>query len=630
MFSIRSALLGTATLLAVSSTGALAQSVTVAAASQPVEFDLILPLQNVPALQSLLAQQQAPNSPLYHHWLTPAQFGARFGANAAVKHQVSALLQANGFQTTIQSRSIHVTGSAASVNSLFNTALAVGTTLGGKQRLVATKALTLPAPLSSAGVLVSAFSPRGFDAVPFVHQSSAGYARQSSAGYGQPANSTLPTTGYFYGDLKQAYGYPSYQTTIQVGGQTQRLDGTGTTVGVLMASDVLDSDIATLFNSQSFAANSGQAANPAVYARRTVNGGAAFSPSNASSEEATLDVEQVLGGAPGTHVVLYNTPDLSDQSLVSGYTAIVNDNAVDVVSLSLGQCESYYTAAYNNGQDQTALLNTFTELFEQGNAQGITFIAASGDGGGMACLSPAYFSGSADHFIAGVATPAADPNVTAVGGTNLITTSTASTPGSSYLNENAWSDPEIAFDPYGIGVAATGGVWGSGGGTSSLYGKPLYQFLVNTGSFASRTVPDIGMQMGGCSDLAQAPCNGGNAASDGAGDTNRSSLNVVFNGLWDSVVGTSAAAPEMASAVALLVEAQGRQGNINPYLYTLAHSQVNGGLAYFHQSLPGFNGLVSNTGTYNLTVGNGTPNVAAMIGMPDAAPAGSPQSASNP
>src|SRR5262245_8238127 len=30
-------------------------------------------------LDALLAAQQDPNSPLYHQWLTPEQFGARFG-----------------------------------------------------------------------------------------------------------------------------------------------------------------------------------------------------------------------------------------------------------------------------------------------------------------------------------------------------------------------------------------------------------------------------------------------------------------------------------------------------------------------------------------------------------------------
>ena len=611
------------------------------AASQQVEFDIILPLQNVSALDTLLAAQQNPASPQYHRWLTPAAFGTQFGPSPKTVNQVMNDLKSFGLQVTKQSRSLHITGTAAQVNNAFNTNLAVAVNPAGKQRMVVTKALSPPKSLVAGNAIISAFSSSGFDAAPFVRQQTVGYVRQQTVGYAAPANASSPSGGYFYNDLKQAYHYPSYQSSVTVNGKPQRLDGTGTTVAVLMAGDVLDSDISTLFDHENFTANSGQIADPALFARRPVNGGSTFSATNPSSEEASVDVQQVLGGAPGSHVILYNTPDLSDQSLISGYTAIINDNLADVVSLSLGQCEMYYTAAYNSGQDQTAILGTFTELFKQGNAQGITFIAASGDASGLGCITPAYFSGGAGSFTTGVSTPAADPDVTAVGGTNLVTTSLLGIPGPaspltplaasiSYVRENAFSDPEVPYDPYGMGSTLSNGVWGAGGGISSLYQKPSYQSLVSTGSSSYRAVPDVGMAMGGCPDIANMPCNGDGQSTDGAGNTDRSSVDVVFNGYWDSVVGTSVAAPEFASAVALLVEAQGRQGNINPYLYSLAQGQAVGGSSYLHQSIPGFNGLVANAGTYNFTTGNGTPDVLAMLGMALAPAAGTPQSTSNP
>ncbi len=601
-----------------------------AQASQTVEFDVILPLRNTAALDMLLAQQQDTTSPQYHRWLTPAQFANSFGPTALMMNTAAIVLRNFNMQVTVQSRSLHVVATVAEVNAAFNAALALAAPPFGPKRVVASRPLAVPASLSALNVIITAFSASGFDASTSVRLSAAGYVRLSAAGYDAPANQSSPVGGYFYNDLKQAYGYPSYATTVAVGGVQQHLDGHGVTVAVLMGSDVLDSDVSTLFDHQNFTANSGQAADPHVFARRTVNGGAPFSVDNPSSEEATVDVQQVLGGAPGSQVVLYNTPDLSDQSLISGYTAIVNDNTADVVSMSFGQCEQYYTAAYNNGVDQTAILNTYTELFKQGNVQGITFIAASGDAGGQACISPSYFLGQPAQFTTGVAEPAADPNVTAVGGTNLVTAPATGGVGSAYQQENAWSDPEVAFDPFGLGVNVSGGIWGSGGGISSLYPKPSYQSLVNTGSSSFRTVPDVSMQMGGCPDIAQLPCNGGNMPGDGSGNTDRSYVNVVFNNTWDGVIGTSAAAPEMASAVALLVETQGRQGNLNPYLYTLAHNQAAGGAAAFHQSIPGFNGVVANNGAYSVTTGNGTPNVSAMIGQPQAPLAGAPGSATNP
>ena len=640
MPSIRTTLFAPGTIVAAWHAAALAAPAPAASAppltivstappSQPVEFDIMLPLTNAAGLDTLVAQQQDPGSPNYHKWLKPASFASRFGPNPQLVQVVSAALQSFGLHVTAQSRSVHVSGTIGEVNAAFKATLATAADALGRQHLVASNGLVVPPALSNAGAVISAFTGGGFEAAPMVRRSGSGYVHNSSNGYGSPASSSSPSGGYFYNDLKQAYDFPSYQSSAAVG-HGQRLDGTGSTVAVVMASDVLDTDVAALFDHENFRANSGAATDPAISARRMVNGGAAFSATNPASEEATLDVEQVLGGAPGANVILYDTPDLTDQSLISAYVAIVNDNTADVVSLSFGQCELYYTAAYNGGQDQTAILRLYSELFEQGNAQGITFVAASGDAGGLGCLNPGYFSGSSGQFIPGVSVPAADPDVTAVGGTNLVTAAEAGGSGSGYARENAWSDPEIAFDPFGLGVNASGGVWGAGGGVSTLYAKPTYQSLVSTASSSFRTVPDVGLQVGGCPDIASSPCNGGDVTNDGSGNAERSTLNVVFNGLWDGVVGTSAAAPEMAGAVALMVETQGRQGNLNPYLYALAQRQAAGGATYFHQSVPGFNGMTANAGTYNETTGNGTPDVSAMIGLASLPAAGLPQSASNP
>ncbi len=601
--------------------------------AQTVEFDVILPLRNPTGLAALLAAQQNPASPQYHKWLQPNDFASQFGASQQTVNLVSAALTDLGLHVTPQSRSLHVAGTTAQVNAAFNISLALAMTPSGQSTVVAGKNLVLPPSLASVGAIVSAFSPTAYQAAPFIHRMASGYIHRmaggyihsSAWGYAQGADGTVP--GYFYNDLKQAYSFPSYQTTI---GKGKRLDGTGSTVAVIMASDVQDSDITTLFEQMGFRQNSGQQSDPALFARRLVNGGTAFSATNPAAEEATADVEQVLGGAPGAHVMLYNTPDLSDQSLISAYVAIVNDDVADVVSMSFGQCELNYTAAYNNGQDQTAVLKIFSELFEQGNAEGITFVAASGDASGAGCLSTSYFAGGGGKFVPGVSVPAADPNVTAVGGTNLVTAADLGGTNSAYTGENAWADPELPVDPYGIGTSAVGGLWGSGGGVSTIFAQPAYQSAVPTGSSTSRTLPDVAMQMGGCPDIAQLPCNGELLGLDGAGNTDRSSLNVIFNGQLDNVIGTSLAAPEFASVVALLVEAQGRQGNLNYPLYAMAQSQAAGGAAYFHNAVSGWNGLVSNSSVYNYTTGVGSPIVAAVIGLPQAALAGNPQSASNP
>ena len=56
-------------------------------------------------------------------------------------------------------------------------------------------------------------------------------------------------------------------------------------------------------------------------------------------------MQQVLGGAPGSNVTLVSIPDLSDQSIMDGYTAIVDANTYDIVNSSFGGCELEYTPA---------------------------------------------------------------------------------------------------------------------------------------------------------------------------------------------------------------------------------------------------------------------------------------------
>jgi len=51
------------------------------------------------------------------------------------------------------------------------------------------------------------------------------------------------------------------------------------------------------------------------------------------------------------------------------------------VSSSFGECEQDFLPAANGGTDFTGILKTFHALFQQGNAQGITFLASSGDNG---------------------------------------------------------------------------------------------------------------------------------------------------------------------------------------------------------------------------------------------------------
>jgi subtilase family serine protease len=574
-----------------------ARPASVAPQEQQLEFDVILPLQNEAELDQLLAQQRDASSPNFQHWLTPQEFKSRYGANADSLARVVHHLQSNGLSIVREhAQGVRVRGGVSAVSAALGVSMEEHR-VGGVRRMQARHGQVIRAELRNEGAVVTAVGP----AVSHqVHSVNLGKV---------PTNRYSPYGSYWFTDIKQAYDFPAYPA----------LTGAGATVAIVMGSDYLDTDVANFFNHEKFTAVSG-APIPTIV-RIPVLGGGAFDPNNGSSFEVSLDIQQVGGMAPGATIELYYTPDLQDSSIMAAYVQIVNDNTADIVSSSFGLTEDAYTAAYNSGIDYTSILTAYDQVFKQGNAQGITFVASSGDSGGLATPSLDYLSGSKTAtFVPGVQHPAVSPNVTGVGGTNLQTV-TGQWLDATYVGENAFGDPEVPYDPWGVGVTVSGGYWGSGGGVSKIFAQPSYQKLVPTGS-QMRTVPDVSLMEGGCpGGLAVTPC-----------ATNRSSAVLAFAGSFYGVIGTSVSAPEFAGALALAVQHGGhRLGNVNTLLYQKALLQSHHiGAPVYRTNIQGFNGAEYTAPIYNQVIGLGTPDIRALIGATSIAPAGIPQTATNP
>ncbi len=219
-------------------------------------------------------------------------------------------------------------------------------------------------------------------------------------------------------------------------------NGTGHATGVAISGDYSDQDLATYLNYFGIARTG-----PAT-TRVAVDGGATYDPTYSTSNaslESTLDVETIVGLAPGTKLYMYLFPDLSSVHIEDGYNRAVSDNAIDALNSSFGGCETG-DAAFDTATNQIAT---------QGAAKGITFAASSGDSGSAQC------SGAT-----GVSAPASGPEFVAVGGTTIHVTSTGT-----YSSETAWS--------------------GSGGGVSTQFAEPAYQVGVAGASTSGRNVPDI-------------------------------------------------------------------------------------------------------------------------------------------
>ena len=200
---------------------------------------------------------------------------------------------------------------------------------------------------------------------------------------------------------------------------------------------------------------------------------------------------------------------------------------------------------------------------------------------------------------------------------------------STYVNENAVGDPLVPIDPYGFGLLVAGGYWGSGRGISQYFPLPAYQDPSVLPTFGSmRSVPDVGLHMGGCpSGESHLPC--GNP---------RSADYLYFNGGLYGVIGTSASSPDFAGLLALQKQYFGsRAGNENYYIYELAHLQFTGAMPFtiFRDSFPGDNGFYRTGLIYNHVVGVGTVDAKNFLTAPyfstaPLLPAGNPQTPSNP
>ncbi|MFP3265663.1 MAG: protease pro-enzyme activation domain-containing protein, partial [Acidilobus sp.] len=189
--------------------------------------------------------------------------------------------------------------------------------------------------------------------------------------------------------------------------------------------------------------------------------------------EVDLDVEAVHSMAPMAHIYLYVAGGVLPLSAVIAY--IDQRDNVSIVSQSFGIPESEFSYyGFSFYYYNVYLADVYYAL---GAAEGITFLAASGDGGGMG-----YSAGP----VGDVSYPASSPWVLAVGGTTTYLNLYPNGSVSSYYS-TAWS--AAGFVPYMQNFG------GSTGGYSAYEPMPWWQEgVVPTppqGFPYGRAVPDV-------------------------------------------------------------------------------------------------------------------------------------------
>jgi len=466
-------------------------------------------------LTQLLKDQQDPKSAQYHRWLTPAEFGIRFGPSQNDIAKVNDWLTQQGFSVEKPAngrRFLLFTGTSAQVESAFQTEMH-RYSVNGKSYFANARQASIPAALSPVVKNIATLD-----------SFSKAYPQYSLA-----ANPNILVGGYYYtGPADLAAIYDS--TPLKTAG----VQGQGQAIALIEESNIDPQDVTD------FRTVTGL---PAATLNVIVNGP---DPGKLPGEEdeAIADVSYAGAFAPSAtldFVVTASTEFNSGIDLSTLYA--VDFDVAPITSLSYGGCETLNNSYFPGTE------TLYGYAYEQGAAEGISHFVSSGDYGGDACL---YTGLSAGY---GVNALGSSPFNVSVGGTEFIMPNPAayfpppSYTATAYVPESTWNDYENPYD--GRPLAGTGGV-------SLTYQKPAWQTGPGVPADGQRDVPDVALVAG--DNLAYLVCE-----RDIGGDCSK--------GLAIGLIGTSLAAPSWASIQALVNQQNalvGGAGIPNPTYYALA------------------------------------------------------------
>jgi len=530
------------------------------AAPDQLQLDhVLLALRRTPeqqaALDSLLIEQQVKGSPFYQQWLTPAQFGERFGPAPEDIAQLVSWLQSRGFHVdnVPEGRdAIEFSGTAGQVRAAFHTAIH-RFLVRGEEHWANAGDPEIPDAL--AGVVGGIANLNSFFATPQNVPSAQTFPIPSQPG-AEPLFSVGPSFHALApADYAVIYNLsPLYQAGIK---------GSGVTIAVVGRSNINLQDV------KDFRRLFGLSNNPPQI---VVNGKNPGDLGGGEEMEAVLDNAWAGAVAPSATVkfVVSASSKTADGTLLSEQY-VINKNLADVMTESFALCEADVPRSY---------ATYLSGLAQQAASQGITYVVSSGDSGSSGCdsTSKTKASGPLSVNVLG-----SSPYVTNVGGTQFNesagrgpywSTSSRSAyylSANSYIPENAWNQS--------CTVAKCGGsanIMAGGGGTSEYFTKPAWQAgVAGIPTNNARALPDVSATASPGHDPYLLCLDGSCASSLGTPS---------FIGIG----GTSAASPSFAGIMALVRQKAGKRlGSANPVLYELAAAEHFSACSGSSGTLPG-------------------------------------------
>ena len=398
--------------------------------TQTLSLDLVLPLSDPAGLDSFLADIYNPGSPNFHHFLSVAEFTAKFGPTQADYDTVLAYAKANGLKVSggsLDGMEVQVQGSVAAVEKAFHVKMQSYPRASGGTFFA-------PDREPSTDMSVKLWHVSGLDNYSIPH---ALYQKRSdyAAAHGVSPESLVshattgsgPSASFLGSDMRAAY----------YGGTA--LTGAGQNLGLF---EFLGTDLADLTN---YYKTTGQTNNVPITLLSTDGTSTSCTDNRAGRDcddtEQTLDMTQALGMAPGlASLVMYIGS--TDTAIISAMTTH------NPLPTTIG-CSWGWTPA-----DPT----TLDPFFKRMAAQGQNFFTASGDASTWSRRNEAW--------------PADDANVVSVGGTDLVTKGA----GGAWSSETAWVDSGGGISPDKIAIPAyqklSGVINSSNKGSTTLRSGP--------------------------------------------------------------------------------------------------------------------------------------------------------------
>lgn len=429
-----------------------------------------------------------PGSSVRGRYLEPDVFDNIFGASRAQRQAVTRWLAGNHLRVTGERPDyINVSGSAPAISTAFDTSIhRFGGAGDGVVGYAPVQAVSVP-----TAIRTDLTSVLGLDAILYQQGNT---ARSQSRDARTPGivTSSAQDCSHWWGEHRTAIpgvaGQHSAPTSV-CGYTPQQLrtaygvrphDGAGSTIAV-----VLDGAVPTMRTDADrfFAAHHLAGFSPGQYIENRGTDFASTCGSYADVPEEPFDIETVHIIAPAAKIVYVAAScsnDAAKQQLnfLDAETRIVEEHLADVQTDSFSTREDAYS---------DAMTAAWTQILEQGAAEGIGFDFDSGDNGDL--TTPADSTPS-------VLFPASDPWATAVGGTTMELSRTGST-----QRELPWGDTVRLLNDTRSGYLNGGAAYfadGTTGGRSDIFPEPDYQRArvpraVARGhqAGAARVVPDV-------------------------------------------------------------------------------------------------------------------------------------------